>query len=101
MKRLTLDVLEADDLWNYSLLTIFQINEAQSYRREFEYFNALVQCFCLCVKCEGQLSRFYSLDAGVRQGGVLSPTLFTFHSHRIIDRAKSTIFACYWPITYL
>ena len=48
-----------------------------------------------CVKWDGQLSRFFRLEAGVRQGGVLSPTLFSIYIDGIIDRVKSTNVGCY------
>jgi hypothetical protein len=48
-----------------------------------------------CVKWDGQLSRFYSLTAGVRQGGVLSPILFSIFIDDIVDRVKSANVGCY------
>ena len=48
-----------------------------------------------CVKWDGQLSRFFSLAAGVRQGGVLSPTLFSIYIDGIIDNVKATNVGCY------
>jgi hypothetical protein len=47
-----------------------------------------------CVKWDGQLSRFFRLAAGVRQGGVLSPTLFSIYIDGVIDNVKSTNVGC-------
>ena len=48
-----------------------------------------------CVKWDGQLSRFFHLAAGVRQGGFLFPTLFSVYIDGIIDKVKSTNVGCY------
>lgn len=48
-----------------------------------------------CVKWDDHLSRFFSLSAGVRQGGVLSPTLFLIYIDGVIDKVKSTNVGCY------
>jgi hypothetical protein len=48
-----------------------------------------------CVKWDGHFSRFFSLAAGVRQGGVLSPTLFSIFIDGVIEKVKSTNTGCY------
>ena len=48
-----------------------------------------------CVNWKDHLSAFYSLTAGVRQGGVLSPFLFAVYIDGIVDKVKSTNVGCY------
>ena len=43
-----------------------------------------------CVKWESAFSAFFNLTAGVRQGGILSPTLFGIY----IDDAAKNVNAC-------
>ena len=48
-----------------------------------------------CVKWEGHVSKFFSLLAGVRQGGVLSPLLFALFIDDIVCRVKAANVGCY------
>jgi hypothetical protein len=48
-----------------------------------------------CVKWDSQLSRFFSLTAGVRQGGVLSPIFFSIYIDNLVAKVKSMNTGCY------
>ena len=48
-----------------------------------------------CVKWCGHTSSFFSLRAGVRQGGVLSPLLFSLAIDSIVSKIKSANVGCY------
>jgi endonuclease/exonuclease/phosphatase family metal-dependent hydrolase len=48
-----------------------------------------------CVKWYGCVTHFIRLEAGVRQGGVLSPVLFSIFMDEIIERVKSSNVGCY------
>jgi Reverse transcriptase (RNA-dependent DNA polymerase) len=48
-----------------------------------------------CVKWCGHVSYFFRLQAGVRQGGVLSPLLFSLAIDSIVYKIKSANAACY------
>lgn len=48
-----------------------------------------------CVKWYGYVSCFFGLRAGVRQGGVLSPLLFSLAIERIVQKVKLTNAGCY------
>ena len=50
-----------------------------------------------CVNWKGHFSAFYSLTAGVRQGGVLSPFLFSVYIDGIVD----TNVGCYIGICHM
>jgi len=52
-----------------------------------------------CVNWKGHLSAFYSLTAGVRQGGVLSPSLFAVYIDGIVDKVMNTDVGCYISAT--
>jgi len=49
-----------------------------------------------CVNWKGHFSAFYSLTAGVRQGGVLSPFLFAVFIDGVVDKVKTTIGDAIW-----
>jgi retron-type reverse transcriptase len=54
--------------------------------------------FCIsetCVKWGGQISKFFKLRAGVRQGGVLSPFLFAIFLDGVVDKIKAVKMGCY------
>jgi Reverse transcriptase (RNA-dependent DNA polymerase) len=53
-----------------------------------------------CVKWDGHLSRFFSLAAGVRQGGVLSPILFSNFIYDNVDKVKSVNVGCYISLLF-
>ena len=46
-------------------------------------------------KCGTCYSHFFSLLAGVREGGVLSPLLFTIFIDSLADKVRSTGVSCY------
>ena len=52
-----------------------------------------------CVSWYGHYSAFYSLTAGVRRGGVLSPFLFAVFIDGIVDKVKSSNVGCYISTT--
>ena len=51
--------------------------------------------YLLLVSWNGHFSAFYSLTAGVRQGGVLSPFLFAVFIDGIVDKVQSLNVGCY------
>jgi len=52
-----------------------------------------------CVNWKGHLSAFYRLTTGVRQGGVLSPSLFAVYIDGIVDKVMNTDVGCYISAT--
>lgn len=48
-----------------------------------------------CVKWKERFSRFFSLNVGVRQGGVLSPLFFAMFIDGLVTRVKSVNVGCY------
>jgi len=52
-----------------------------------------------CFSWNGRFSAFYSLTAGVRQGGVLSPFLLAVFIDGIVDKVKSSNVGCYISTT--
>jgi len=56
-----------------------------------KWFNMSITCVRWC----GQVSYFFKLMAGVRQGGVLSPVLFAIFIDGIVSKAMSTNVGCY------
>jgi len=48
-----------------------------------------------CIRWNGQVSHCFSLAAGVRQGGVLSPLLFAICIDTIVERVKTLDVGCY------
>jgi len=53
-----------------------------------------------CVNWKGHFSVFFSLTAGVRQGGVLSPFLFAVFIDGVVYKVKRTNVSCYMSATY-
>ena len=48
-----------------------------------------------CIKWDSVVSRVFSVDCGVRQGGVLSPYLFALYTDSIVDRIRNSRIGCY------
>lgn len=48
-----------------------------------------------CVKYNGVFSNQVSLSAGVKQGGILSPLLFSIYVDNILDKLEMSGFGCY------
>jgi len=48
-----------------------------------------------CIKWDSVVSRVFSVDCGVRQGGVLSPYLFALYTDSIVDRVRNSRIGCY------
>jgi hypothetical protein len=57
-------------------------------------FNWLQKCFGL-VRWANCLSSVFSITAGVRQGGLLSPALFAIYIDKLISRLKASKFGCH------
>ena len=49
---------------------------------------------CVCVRWGGVYSKFFHLRAGVRQGGLLSPTLFAIYMDVLINRLRNCGVGC-------
>ena len=49
----------------------------------------------MCIRWGNAISTFHNLQAGVRQGGVLSPTLFSIYVNDILDKLAKTHLGCY------
>lgn len=49
----------------------------------------------LCVKWEDTFGRLFEMSNGVKQGGVLSPKLFTLYIDGLFDKLKSSGFGCF------
>ena len=47
------------------------------------------------VRWQGMLSTSFSINAGVRQGGVLSPVLFNLYMDDMIEQLKESGYGCY------
>ena len=63
-----------------------------------ELLSLLQQWFSIsvtCVRWGACYSHFFSLLAGVRQGGVLSPILFAIFIDSLVDKVRSTGVGCY------
>ena len=45
------------------------------------------------------VSRVFSVDCGVRQGGVLSPYLFALYIDSIVDRVRNSRIGCYLNVS--
>jgi len=48
-----------------------------------------------CVKLGNLFSRFFDLKCGIRQGGVLSPTLFAVYIDSLVDKVSASKIGCY------
>jgi Reverse transcriptase (RNA-dependent DNA polymerase) len=82
MNLCTLNLSEAFDNMNH--------NGSESSRSFVSTALNLIQNSATCVKWCGHVSYFFRLRAGVRQGGVLSPLLFSLAIDSIVYRTKST-----------
>jgi hypothetical protein len=63
-----------------------------------QLINLFKQWFCCsqtCIKWGNCFSYFFPLKAGVRQGGVLSPILFSIYMDSLIDKISSCKYGCY------
>jgi hypothetical protein len=63
------------------------------YACKFPHFNLLVEP--PIIKWGNCFSYFFPLKAGVRQGGVLSPILFSIYMDSLIDKISSSKYGCY------
>ena len=52
------------------------------------------RCGSTCVKWGAHISEFFALNAGIRQGGVLSPYLFALYIDSVVDKVRSTNVGC-------
>ena len=89
-----LDLSKAFDRMNHFALFI------KLMERNFpaEILNILEHWFFIsqtCVRWGGQDSHFFRLMAGVRQGGVLSPFLFSIFIDGIVEKVKNSNIGCY------
>ena len=50
----------------------------------------------VCVSWNGQFSNKFSVSNGVRQGGVLSPILFTVYVDDLLTELEKKGVGCYW-----
>lgn len=48
-----------------------------------------------CVRWKGARSDFFPITNGVKQGGILSATLFTIYYDNLVERLKSSKIGCY------
>ena len=90
----TLDLSKAFDRMNHYALFMKLMNK----RFPNELLTLLDHWFSIsktCVKWSGAISDFFSLSAGVRQGGVLSPYLFGLFIDSVVDTVRSTGVGCY------
>ena len=47
------------------------------------------------VKWENTISNFFSLTSGVRQGGILSPALFSVYVDDVLKKLESSKLGCF------
>ena len=90
----SLDLSKAFDRMNHYALLI----KLMDRRLPNEILNILELWFntsVTCVKQNGSVSYFFRLLAGVRQGGVLSPSLFAVFIDSVVDKVKATVVGCY------
>jgi len=91
----SLDLSKAFDKMNHYAL----LNKLMDRKFPNEILNILQQWFSVsftCVKWMGYVSHFFSLSAGVRQGGVLSPFLFAIFVDSLVDKVRATGVGCYF-----
>jgi len=90
----TLDLSKAFDRMNHFALYL-QLMRRQIPVNLLCIFELWFSMSVSCVKWNSHLSRYFSLTAGVRQGGVLSPILFSIYIDEIVDKVKSVNTGCY------
>ena len=55
----------------------------------------------MCVRWNSSLSNTFSVSNGVRQGGVLSPILFTVYIDELLSQLKASGIGCHWNHHYV
>jgi hypothetical protein len=90
----TLDLSKAFDRMNHFALYL-QLMKRQVPVNLLCIFELWFSLSISCVKWDSHLSRFFTLTAGVRQGGVLSPILFSIYIDDIVAKVKAVNTGCY------
>ena len=90
----TLDLSKAFDRTNHYALLIKLMNRNLPVQL-LTILELWFRVSVTCVSWNGHFSAFYSLTAGVRQGGVLSPFLFAVFIDGIVDKVQSLNVGCY------
>ena len=94
----TLDLSKAFDRMNHYALFLKRMDR----NLPVPLLNMLELWFSIsttCVKWSSYVSHFFSLRAGVRQGGVLSPLLFSLIADSLIDKINSLSVGCFISMT--
>jgi exonuclease III len=88
-----IDLSKAFDKTNHHGLFIKLMNRNIPLRLLVILETWLSNCFT-CVKWGTKISRFFQLNAGVRQGGVLSPYLFALYIDDIVSKVNTLSVGC-------
>ena len=94
----TLDLSKAFDRTNHYALFIKVMHQNLPVRL-LTLSDLLFRVSVTCINWNNHFSAFYSLAAGVRQVGVLSPFLLAVFIDGIVDKVKSTNVRCYISTT--
>jgi hypothetical protein len=89
-----LDLSKAFDRMNHYVLYI-KLMDRKIPIQLLTIFESWFNSSTTCIRWNGHVSHCFSLAAGVRQGGVLSPLLFAIFIDTIVDRIKTVNAGCY------
>lgn len=89
-----IDLSKAFDKMNHYALLI-KLMERKMPLQLITIFALWFRCSKTCVKWGNCLSFFFPLTAGVRQGGVLSPSLFSIYIDSLVDKVIACKLGCH------
>lgn len=89
-----LDLSKAFDKMNHYVLLV-KLMDRELPTELLQIFEYWFLVSVTCIKWNQHTSEFFNLRAGVRQGGVLSPVLFSVFIDGLVDKIKSANVGCY------